>query len=174
MLEQYFRRRHVVTRLRSEPLGQLLEEFAVYLHNRGHSTFTVQGYLWATERFGRWLALHKIEIEAVNEGQLQSFLQDQASRHSKHKPPNLSVDARAGLHHFLRMLRCNEHVPATPTRPITPPDRDPRRVRSLSSKRSWFGSCHPAISSSLCPRFSRWHFRQWPNPLVSTATQAHT
>ena len=27
MLEQYFRRRHVVTRLRAEPLGQLLEEF---------------------------------------------------------------------------------------------------------------------------------------------------
>jgi integrase/recombinase XerD len=122
MLEQYFRRRHVVTRLRAEPLGQLLEEFAVYLHNHGHSTFTVQGYLWATERFGRWLALHKIEIEAVNEGLLQSFLQDQASRRSKHKPPKLSVDARAGLHHFLRMLRRNEHVPATPTRPITPRD----------------------------------------------------
>lgn len=49
MLEQYFRRRHVVTRLRAEPLGHLLEEFAVYLHNRGHSTFTVQGYLWATD-----------------------------------------------------------------------------------------------------------------------------
>ncbi len=123
MLDRYFHRRHIVNRLRAEPLGQLLEEFAVYLRNRGHTAFTVQGYLWATERFGRWLASHKIEVDAVNEGLLRSFLQDQASRHSKHKPPKLSVNARAGLRHFLRMLRGNGRISSTAVQFNAPCDR---------------------------------------------------
>ena len=56
MLDRYFRRRHVVARLRAGPFGQHLEEFATYLHDRGHASITVRLYVWGAEEFVRWIA----------------------------------------------------------------------------------------------------------------------
>src|SRR5262249_26538666 len=74
MLDRYFRRRHVGARLRAGPFGQPLEEFAVYLHDRGHASMTVRLYMWGVEEFVRWIVSRKMTLAAIDEQLIRSFL----------------------------------------------------------------------------------------------------
>ena len=60
MFEELFRRPRVQERIRHNPHGSVLEQFAEYLSVRGHSPDTVHQYVFAAEHFGRWLGRRKI------------------------------------------------------------------------------------------------------------------
>ena len=60
MLEDLFRRPRVQRRIRQNPHGSVLEQFAEYLIARGYSPNTVHQYVFAAEHFGRWLGRRKI------------------------------------------------------------------------------------------------------------------
>jgi integrase/recombinase XerD len=117
MLERFFRRRHVVARLRAGPCGQLLEKFAAYLHDLGYAPWSAQGYLWAAEHFSGWIAAQHLSFAKVDEGLIRSFVRDHLPRRGKHPSLKPSNTAHAGLRHWLRMLRLCGIVPAPTTRP---------------------------------------------------------
>ena len=66
MIDHYFRRRGVVARLRSGLFGKRLEEFAVYLHDRGHPPNTARAYLWAAEEFVCWIVANKTTASSAS------------------------------------------------------------------------------------------------------------
>lgn len=55
MLENLFEARWVLARMRANPIGEDLEQYAAYLIGRGHTTSTAREHLNAAEHFGRWL-----------------------------------------------------------------------------------------------------------------------
>ena len=55
MLDSLFQRPHHVRRLRSNPLGTILDQFAGYLARRGHTACVVHQFLRAAEHYGSWL-----------------------------------------------------------------------------------------------------------------------
>ena len=65
MLEDLFRRPRVRRRIRQNPLGPVLEQFAEYLIARGHGRDTVHQYVFAAEHFGRWHGRRRINRNAV-------------------------------------------------------------------------------------------------------------
>jgi len=56
MIERFVDQRKALDRLRSNPLGEGLEDFTVYLVEGGYSRATIHLYLRTAAHFGRWLA----------------------------------------------------------------------------------------------------------------------
>lgn len=111
MLDQYFRRPSSVAELRAGPFGQLVEEFAAYLHDRGHAFKVAQAYVRRADRITRWLAAKGLSLGALDERRCQAFLRSRSGR--------LRVSfTRDGVRHFLQMLRAKGIVPTLPIKPM--------------------------------------------------------
>jgi site-specific recombinase XerD len=123
MLDSYFHRPDVVTRLRANPFGECLSEFIAYLHNRGHRPNTVRQYLWPVEHFSLWIASRKLALAQVDEQLIQAFIRHHWFRRQPPAATEPSRDARAGLQHFLLMLRTGGYAPPAKVAPLGPIDR---------------------------------------------------
>lgn len=64
-MERVFHRADVRARIRSNPLGHVLEEYVEFLRARGHVRIALHQYVCAAEHFGHWLGNHQISREAV-------------------------------------------------------------------------------------------------------------
>lgn len=108
MLEDLFRRPRVRLRIRQNPHGSVLEQFAEYLSARGHSLNTVHQYVFAAEHFGRWLGRRKINRHVV-----RRFI----DRHlpsccCKTPAPQTSKNVCAALNRLVEMVGADAGAPA--------------------------------------------------------------
>ena len=62
MLDSLFQRPHHVRRLRANPLGTILDQFADYLTRRGHTACVVHQLLRAAEHYGSWLGTRNATV----------------------------------------------------------------------------------------------------------------
>ena len=76
MLDSLFQRPHHVRRLRSNPLGTILDQFAEYLARRGHTACVVHQFLRAAEHYGCWLGTRNAAVSPgqVTEASIREFL----------------------------------------------------------------------------------------------------
>ena len=108
MLEDLFRRPRVQRRIRQNPHGSVLEQFADYLKERGHSPNTVHQYVFAAEHFCRWLGRRKISRHAVT----QFITRHLTSCHCKTPAPRTSANVYAALNRLLEMVGASASAPA--------------------------------------------------------------
>lgn len=108
MLEDLFRRPRVQRRIRQNPHGSVLEQFAEYLSARGHSSNTVHQYVFAAEHFGRWLGRRKISRHTVT----QFIKRHLPSCHCKTPSARKSANVYAALNRLLEMIGASASPPA--------------------------------------------------------------
>jgi integrase/recombinase XerD len=108
MLEDLFRRPRVQRRIRQNPHGSVLEQFAEYLNARGHSPNTVHQYIFAAEHFCRWLGRRKISRHAVT----QFIRRHLTSCRCKTPAPRTSANVYAALNRLLEMIGASASAPA--------------------------------------------------------------
>jgi integrase/recombinase XerD len=105
MLERCYFRPHVRRRVRSNPLGRVLEQFASYLMKRRHHPACIQQYLQAAEHFGRWVGMRRIAPEAIDAAVVQRFLTRHLPRCCCTPPaPCYLIPVRTALRHLLRCM----------------------------------------------------------------------
>jgi site-specific recombinase XerD len=97
--------------LRSAPFGQSLEEFAIYLNDRGHAIETMRLYVWAADEFVRWLASLNSSLDAIDARLVDLFLNEAETNGSSQSPASKPrKNLRSGLNQFLKMLQQRGHV----------------------------------------------------------------
>lgn len=105
MLEQFFTYRYVLARLRGGALGEILDDVASYLRERGHSPRVGQSYLCAAGHFSHWLDSKRISPSAVEEATLASFVEEHLPRCRCRVPHGMRCHVRPALEHVLAVLR---------------------------------------------------------------------
>ena len=106
MLDSFFDRPFVLSRLRASPLGNLLEEYAGHLQAQGYSRSTIRYRVWAVEHFGTWLHSRPPSSRTLDQDAVHYFL-------TKHLPhcccpspaPLTFLTVRPALTQLLRLLR---------------------------------------------------------------------
>jgi site-specific recombinase XerD len=107
MLDTLFQRSHHVRRLRANPLGAILDQFASYLLRRGHPTGVVHQSVRAAEHYGYWLGMSHPAVTAdhVTRASTRQFLRDHLAVCScSPRFPRSLIPSRAAVNHLLRML----------------------------------------------------------------------
>ena len=105
MLEQYFRSRRVLERLRTNALADCLDAYTSRLSERGHPISTIQSYVQCVEHFGVWLRSEGLVRGQVSDKVVGHFLE-------KHLPacqcpvphPRRLTNVRAALQHLAFVL----------------------------------------------------------------------
>ena len=124
MLERYFRRGSALHRVRANPVGQELEEFAVWLNQRGHASGTIRLYLTAVAHFGNWLGKQAISVDSITDRLVSLFLCRHLPRcRCRFRGPR-GKDAPAALALFMEALRKAGHIPAVVSPEPKPLDRE--------------------------------------------------
>jgi site-specific recombinase XerD len=123
MLEHFFEKERVASRLRRGVLGGVLDELASHLHNRGHSANVARSYLGAAGHFSHWLGLEKIALQAVNEETVARFLERHPPICECPAPKGMRCHARGALAQLLVVLRARGDLPARTRRLPSPVDR---------------------------------------------------
>jgi hypothetical protein len=121
MIERYIHQSQALRRLRSNPLGSSMDEFAIYLAERRHTPKTIHLYVRAVAHFGRWLAKQQLDPTTIAESTVHLFL-NKHLRHCRCVPPgNRGVkECRAALKLFLDALRKTGRIPIPVPLDLTP------------------------------------------------------
>jgi integrase/recombinase XerD len=112
MLESYFKRDHTLRRLRAEPTGRYIDDFATALHTKGYGIWAGQAYLRATAHLGIWMKQKGVSVMKLDEGVIREFACHLPSCHCLGKNRGIYDDAVIGAGHFLEHLRDTGVVPA--------------------------------------------------------------
>jgi site-specific recombinase XerD len=123
MLETLFSRAHNLRRLRANPLGAILDQYAGYLIGRGHTTNVVHQYLRAIEHYGHWMGTQHAVVTAddLTRDSARLFLHEHLASCSC--PARFRCDlinCRAAINHLLRVL--DGRAPTRRSPPSTPHD----------------------------------------------------
>jgi integrase/recombinase XerD len=112
MLEQFFKSRRGLVRMRSNVLAGLLDAYVDNLSARGHPVSTIQAYMQCVEHFGVWLRSEKMLPPDVNTGVLDRFLHQHLPACRCPSPcPRHLPNVRAALQHLLGILELSsEHI----------------------------------------------------------------
>lgn len=121
MIERYIHQHQALRRLRRNPLGSFMDEFAAYLAERRHTPKTICLYIRAVAHFGRWLKKQRLDPAAISESTVHLFLTKHL-RHCRCVPPGIRAvqECRAALKLFLNALRETERIPMPGLPPSTP------------------------------------------------------
>lgn len=120
MLERFYTYPYVLGRLRGSSLGDIVDDLAAYLHERGHASKVAQAYLCGAGHFAHWLELEKISPHAVNETTLTSFMDGHLAGCQCRVPHGSPRHLRPALGHVLAVLRARGWA-APPLRPAPRP-----------------------------------------------------
>jgi integrase/recombinase XerD len=112
MIERYFSRTSIITRLRHGLLGPYLDDLATALHQQGYAWDSIRHYLRACDQFGRWLTQQGYASQEVNEALVARYLSGFPRRSTARQP-----QAAEGLPHLLQILRQRGVVPLPPPPP---------------------------------------------------------
>jgi len=112
MLESYFKLDHTLRRLRLEPTGRYMDDFATALHTKGYGIWTGQAYLRAAAHLGIWIKQRGFSVMKLDEEVIREFACHLPSCHCLGKNRGIYDDAVIGAGHFLDHLRDTEVAPA--------------------------------------------------------------
>jgi integrase/recombinase XerD len=112
MLENYFKSNHTLQRLRAEPTGRYMDDFAETLHTQGYGVWAGQAYLRAAAHLGIWIKQQNLSATKLNEEVIGEFACHLPSCRCPGKNQGIYDDAVIGARHFLGHLRNAGVVPA--------------------------------------------------------------
>ena len=112
MLESYFKRDHTLDRLRAEPTGRYMDNFAETLHTKGYGVWAAQAYLRAAAHLGIWMKRKGFSVMKLDEQVIAEFARHLPSCRCLSKNRGIYDDAVIGARHFLDHLRDTGVAPA--------------------------------------------------------------
>jgi site-specific recombinase XerD len=112
MLEIYFKRDNTLRRLRAEPTGRYMDDFATALHTKGYGVWAGQAYLRAAAHLGIWMKQKGFSLMTLDEEVIREFACHLSSCHCLGKNRGIYDDAVIGADHFLNHLRGSGVVPS--------------------------------------------------------------
>lgn len=112
MLESYFKLDHTLRRLRLEPTGRYMDDFATALHTKGYGIWAGQAYLRAAAHLGIWMKQKGFSVMKLDEEVIREFACHLPSCHCLGKNRGIYDDAVIGAGHFLDHLRDTGVAPA--------------------------------------------------------------
>jgi integrase/recombinase XerD len=121
MLDRLFQRSHHVRRLRANPLGVVLDQFADYLLRPGYTAGFIHQLVRGAEHYGYWLGTRHpvVTTDLVSRASTRQFLHEHLATCSCAAAfPRSLNPCRAAVRHLLRMLD----------------QRDPSRLRPPASR----------------------------------------
>ena len=145
MLESYFKLNHTLQRLRAEPTGRYMDDFANALHTKGYGIWAAQAYLRAAAHLGTWMNRRSFAVPQLNEDLIAGFARHLPSCHCLGQNRGIYDDAVIGARHFLDHLRDNGVVPAS-----APPEK-PRLPTILDGFERWMRHHRGVTESTLTP-----------------------
>lgn len=74
MLNQLFPNPNVLKRITASSLGSLVQSYATFLHAKRFSPSTMQHRIRATAHFGYWIDTQRVEINNIDVGILEKFI----------------------------------------------------------------------------------------------------
>jgi len=105
MLESYFKSDPTLRRLRAEPTGRYMDDFAETLHAKGYGVWAGQAYLRAAAHLGMWIKRQGLSAKKLNEEVIGEFARHLPSCRCLGKNQGIYDDAVIGARHFLSHLR---------------------------------------------------------------------
>ena len=105
MLENYFKLHRALQRLRAEPTGRYMDDFAKTLHMQGYGIWSGQAYLRAAAHLGIWMKRQRVSVIKLDEDVIREFAGHLPSCHCLAKNRGIYDDAVIGARHFLDHLR---------------------------------------------------------------------
>src|SRR5437867_1881747 len=105
MLESYFKLDHTLRRLRAEPTGRYMDDFAKTLHTKGYGVWAAQAYLRAAAHLGIWIKRQGFSLMTLDEEVIGEFAGHLPSCHCVGRNRGIYDDAVIGARHFLDHLR---------------------------------------------------------------------
>src|SRR6266704_1596892 len=112
MLESYFKLDHTLRRLRAEPTGRYMDNFAETLHTKGYGVWAAQAYLRAAAHLGIWMKRKGFSVMKLDEQVIGEFARHLPSCRCLGKNRGIYDDAVIGARHFLDHLRDTGVAPA--------------------------------------------------------------
>ena len=112
MLENYFKLDRTLQRLRAEPTGRYMDDFAKTLHTQDYSIWAGQAYLRAAAHLGIWIKRQGLSVMKLDEEVITEFARHRPSCHCLGKNGGIYDDAVIGARHFLHHLRDAGVAPA--------------------------------------------------------------
>jgi site-specific recombinase XerD len=120
MLERFYTYDYVLGRLRGSSLGDIFDDIAAYLHERGHTPKVAQAYLCGAGHFAHWLDREGLSPKAVSEATLASFMDSHLAGCRCRIPHGSPRHLRPALGHVLAVLRARGWA-APPSLPAQKP-----------------------------------------------------
>jgi site-specific recombinase XerD len=111
MLERYFKRDQALRRLRAEPTGRYIDDFAETLHTKGYGVWAAQAYLRGAAHLGIWMKRQGFSVTKLDEEVIRVFARHLPSCHCLGKNRGIYDDAVIGSHHFVDHLRDTGVIP---------------------------------------------------------------
>jgi integrase/recombinase XerD len=106
MLDYFFDRPFVLSRLRASPFRKLLEEYAGHLQAQGYTRYTIRIRLWAVEHFSRWFHSQPRSSRSLDQATVHRFLLEHLPHCRCPAPaPTSLITVRPALTQLLRLLR---------------------------------------------------------------------
>lgn len=123
MIERFFEKPYLLSRIKANSFGPSIEQFAAYLSERGYAFHLSKIYLRAAIHFSYWLRIKNISLHNVDEKTKDKFLFRHLKKCSCPIAKGSSLHCcRPALKHFLAMLRNNHFVaPASKSFPPVSP-----------------------------------------------------
>jgi site-specific recombinase XerD len=113
MLENYFKLEHTLRRLRTEPTGRYMDDFAKTLHTKGYGVWAAQAYLRAAAHLGMWMKQQGLFVMKLDDQVIGEFARHLPSCRCLGKNRGIYDDAVIGTRHFLDYLRDIGVAPAS-------------------------------------------------------------
>jgi hypothetical protein len=111
LLESYFKVDRNLRRLRAEPTGRYMDDFAETGHTKGYGVWAGQAYLRAAAHLGIWIKRQCLSVTKLSEEVIGEFSRHLLLCRCLGKNQGIYDDAVIGARHFLGHLRETGVVP---------------------------------------------------------------
>jgi integrase/recombinase XerD len=145
MLESYFKLDHTLRRLRAEPTGQYMDDFAETLHTKGYGVWAAQAYLRAAAHLGTWIKRQGMPVTQLDEEVIGEFARHLPSCRCLGKNRGIYDDAVIGARHFL------DHLRDTGVAPAGVPLENPPLPALIDGFQRWMRQHRGVCESTLTP-----------------------
>src|SRR5262245_39160642 len=152
MIEHYFSRTSVLTRLRHGLLGPYLDELATTLQQQGYVRDSIRHYLRACDQFGQWLTHQGYAAQEVNEALAERYLSGLPRRPAGRQPPNLAIVVFTNLGSEADLI-CKPQL-----RPVTTPKYCEAVSRNPINKAFTYDDLLRCYTVDLDPQFRKGNF----------------
>ncbi len=145
MLESYFKVDHTLRRLRAEPTGRYMDDFAKTLHTKGYGVWAAQAYLRAAAHLGIWMKRQGLSVMKLDEQVIREFACHLPSCRCLGKNRGIYDDAVIGARHFL------DHLRGTGVAPAGAPLEKPPLPTIIDGFERWMRQHRGVSESTLTP-----------------------